>query len=466
MKRLLLVVVALASSPGLAHADTWTVVATPALPSAAQANGSSVAFPLDLSAKPLQPQQLGSDELRAIWQAAGAAYGVPWAVLAAINKIETNFGENMGPSSAGAVGWMQFMPGTWRGYGTDGNGDGVADPWNAEDAIYSAARYLAASGAQTDLRRAVFAYNHADWYVADVLNLAALYDAGGTALALALSTVGTDLTGAVIAAEQRVAAAESALEEARTQLEPLVRVRRELLEAAKGEELISDRLENEQQAAQVGVELTARRHDVERLTEELRSAEAELAAARSGSTGLSVGPTTGYVGSAPSFQGDRVFPVGGGAELVSVLETHQDYPAADIAAPAGSPVYALGQVAVLQAWSEPEGVCGIGASVQAEDGLTWTYCHLAYLDPAVVPGANLVAGAFMGLVGETGEASGPYLGLQLEPATSYPQEQAWFAAFAGQAFRWQGASSEPVGSVFEVAAGDTDSTAPVLLPNR
>jgi murein DD-endopeptidase MepM/ murein hydrolase activator NlpD len=454
MKRLLLVVVlALVASSGLAHADTWAVVPTPALPSAAQANGSSVAFPLDLSVKPLQPQQLASDQLRAIWQAAGAAYGVPWAVLAAINKIETNFGKNMGPSSAGAVGWMQFMPGTWRGYGTDGNGDGVADPWNAEDAIYSAARYLAASGAQTDLRRAVFAYNHADWYVEDVLNLAAVYDAGGTALALALSSVGTDLAAAVAAAEQRVADAENALESARSELEPLVRSRRELLHAARSEPLISDRLEGEQQAAQVGVDLAARRAEVERLVQELRAAEAELAAARSGSAGLAIGPTTGYVGSAPTFQGDRVFPVGGGAQLVSVPQTHSDS-AVDIAAPAGSPVYALGKVLVLQSWPEPEGLCGIGASVQTEDGLTWTYCHLAYLDPAVVPGANLVAGSFMGLVGETGDANGPQLRLQLEPATSYPQEQEWFAGFAGQAFRWQSAGSESAGSVFDVVAGE------------
>ena len=68
---------------------------------------------------------------------AGAAYGIPWSVLAAINKIESNFGQNMGPSSAGAIGWMQFMPDTWARWGVDANGDGVADPWNAEDAIYS-----------------------------------------------------------------------------------------------------------------------------------------------------------------------------------------------------------------------------------------------------------------------------------------------------------------------------------------
>ena len=85
----------------------------------------------------------------------------------------------MGPSSAGAVGWMQFMPDTWLRWGVDANGDGVADPWNADDAIYAAARYLAASGGATDIRSAVFSYNHADWYVNEVMALADVY-AGGT----------------------------------------------------------------------------------------------------------------------------------------------------------------------------------------------------------------------------------------------------------------------------------------------
>ena len=71
---------------------------------------------------------------------------MPWNVLAAINKIESNFGRNMGPSSAGAIGWMQFMPSTWLRWGTDADGNGIADPWNPVDAVYSAARYLAASG--------------------------------------------------------------------------------------------------------------------------------------------------------------------------------------------------------------------------------------------------------------------------------------------------------------------------------
>ena len=111
-----------------------------------------------------------------IYVAAGRAYNVPWNVLAAINQIETDFGRiRRQVSYAGALGWMQFMPGTWRAYGVDASGDGVADPFNPVDAIYAAARYLSASGAPDDMRRAVFAYNHADWYVDRVLQSAAIY---------------------------------------------------------------------------------------------------------------------------------------------------------------------------------------------------------------------------------------------------------------------------------------------------
>jgi murein DD-endopeptidase MepM/ murein hydrolase activator NlpD len=104
-----------------------------------------------------------------IYQAAGTEYGIRWEILAAINEIETDYGRNLNVSSAGAVGWMQFMPSTWEMYGMDANGDKVKDPYNPVDAVFAAARYLKAAGADTDIRRAVFAYNHADWYVDSVL---------------------------------------------------------------------------------------------------------------------------------------------------------------------------------------------------------------------------------------------------------------------------------------------------------
>ncbi|MDQ6731168.1 MAG: lytic murein transglycosylase [Actinomycetota bacterium] len=104
-----------------------------------------------------------------IYQAAGIEYQIPWQVLAAINEIETDYGRNLAVSSAGAVGWMQFLPSTFKTWAVDANGDGVADPYNPVDAIFTAARYLHAAGASQNLGRAIFAYNHAIWYVQSVL---------------------------------------------------------------------------------------------------------------------------------------------------------------------------------------------------------------------------------------------------------------------------------------------------------
>ena len=84
-----------------------------------------------------------------IYQAAGIQYGIRWEVLAAINEIETDYGRNLNISSAGAVGWMQFMPATWKMYGVDANKDGKRDPFNPVDAIFAAARYLKAAGGDT-----------------------------------------------------------------------------------------------------------------------------------------------------------------------------------------------------------------------------------------------------------------------------------------------------------------------------
>jgi hypothetical protein len=110
-----------------------------------------------------------------IYQSCGTEYGVPWQVLASINKIETAFGTNLSVSSAGAMGWMQFIPSSWAAYGVDANEDGRKDPYNPVDAICAAARYLRAAGGAEDLRGAIFAYNHADWYVDQVLLYAEQY---------------------------------------------------------------------------------------------------------------------------------------------------------------------------------------------------------------------------------------------------------------------------------------------------
>ncbi len=104
-----------------------------------------------------------------IYQTASLQYGVPWQILAAINEIETNYGTDQSVSTAGAVGWMQFMPATWTSYGVDAFRAGYADPYNPVDAIFAAARYLRAAGVEQNLRTAILAYNHSEEYADSVL---------------------------------------------------------------------------------------------------------------------------------------------------------------------------------------------------------------------------------------------------------------------------------------------------------
>ena len=110
---------------------------------------------------------------------------------------ETNHGRNNTTSSAGARGLMQFMPATFAAYGVDGNGDGRAVITDDADSVHSAANYLVASGALSGpdgVRKALFAYNHALWYVNDVLYYAAAYS-GGDIAENPCVTDGTDTTG-------------------------------------------------------------------------------------------------------------------------------------------------------------------------------------------------------------------------------------------------------------------------------
>jgi soluble lytic murein transglycosylase-like protein len=154
MKRLAAVAVVALALAGSASADVFSralgladVSGLPAERRGAEHAGRDL-FPPSLLQRPDFVEERGYDELLALWQRDGALYSVPWQVLAAINKVESNFGRNMGPSSAGAIGWMQFMPSTWERWGVDADGDGLANPWSAEDAIAAAARYLAASVAR------------------------------------------------------------------------------------------------------------------------------------------------------------------------------------------------------------------------------------------------------------------------------------------------------------------------------
>jgi murein DD-endopeptidase MepM/ murein hydrolase activator NlpD len=144
---------------------------TPALPLALQGGVGGVPnfFIEDFEIPPF---------LLPIFQAAGAAYGIPWQVLAAVNEVETDYGRDLSVSSAGAEGWMQFLPSSWSGYGVDANGDGYRDPYNPADAIFAAARYLHAAGAGKDIRGAIYSYNHSQSYVSSVMLRAQLL--GGT----------------------------------------------------------------------------------------------------------------------------------------------------------------------------------------------------------------------------------------------------------------------------------------------
>jgi hypothetical protein len=119
----------------------------------------------------------------ALYLRAAARYDLDWTILAGIGKVECDHGRDPDPSctregavnSAGAGGPMQFLAATFAQYGVRAEGSGAPDRWSPADAIYSAANYLRASGAPADYRRAIFAYNHAGWYVAEVERWAAIY---------------------------------------------------------------------------------------------------------------------------------------------------------------------------------------------------------------------------------------------------------------------------------------------------
>jgi len=112
-------------------------------------------------------------------QSATYCPGMRWQLLAAVGQVESGHGKNLGPSSAGALGPMQFLPSTWASYGVDGDGDGDADINDPYDAVPAAALYLCrygGGGSGQALYDAVYAYNHLDSYVQTVLDLADRYE--------------------------------------------------------------------------------------------------------------------------------------------------------------------------------------------------------------------------------------------------------------------------------------------------
>lgn len=151
--------VAAIATPVLGAVQVVSLVPPPAPPAAA------------VAARPTSWRQLYTD-------AAATCPGMSWTLLAAIGQIESGDGQNDGPSTAGALGPMQFLPSTWRAYGYDPVGSAPPNIFDPVDAVYSAARLLCIDGAGSGpaaVSAAVFDYNHATWYVREVLGLAQAY---------------------------------------------------------------------------------------------------------------------------------------------------------------------------------------------------------------------------------------------------------------------------------------------------
>lgn len=149
----------------------------PVLVISAATGGIQVSLPSKEARTEIPPTYL------ALYEQAGLASGLPWQLLAAVGKVECDHGQSPDPSctqegaenQAGAGGPMQFLASTWAAYGLDADGDGSADRWDPVDAVFSAANYLRASGAPNDVPAALYAYNHSQAYVAQVLAWADVY---------------------------------------------------------------------------------------------------------------------------------------------------------------------------------------------------------------------------------------------------------------------------------------------------
>jgi murein DD-endopeptidase MepM/ murein hydrolase activator NlpD len=386
-------------------------VASAAGPASAETPNTTgaVVFPADISTPPAVPQVRSYAELEALWRTAGTRYGIPWEVLGAINVIESNLGRNMGPSSAGAVGWMQFMPSTWERWGTDADGDGLADPWDPEDAITSSARYLAAAGGREDLRRGIFAYNHADWYVNDVLELATEL-AGGTMPAIAApGTVTSDgpvfvvdgLLERIESDEQEAARHKRAAAALEGRLDDLRQRRVAAVELA-GDADVADDVWRRREAAAVRIETAEA--GVRAAFDLHRSAHLDALGRLDGRRGAAaVGAFAGVTGGGPlATQAPVIGTPGVGTHSASDWQSGN---AVDLAAPPGTPVYAVESGVITQVGGQDPSlgtravgvkrIYGYGVTL---DGATDNFFY-AHLDGVgVTAGQAVVAGQQIGVV--------------------------------------------------------------------
>jgi hypothetical protein len=174
--------VLLGAAAALAAALTLGVAGIAATIGGPQEIGGTAGAPPEYGVSARARAEIPAEYLR-LYLAAARRYGLDWAILAGIGKVECDHGRDPAPScthesavnSAGAGGPAQFLASTWSEYGVSVDGRGPPDRWNPADAIYSMANYLRASGAPANYRKAIYAYNHAWWYVAEVERWAALY---------------------------------------------------------------------------------------------------------------------------------------------------------------------------------------------------------------------------------------------------------------------------------------------------
>ncbi len=171
------------------------------------------------------------------------------------------------------------MPSTWARWGIDANGDGVADPNNPTDAIFSAARYLAGCGGQLDITRAVYCYNHAHWYVTEVMGLAGRYSQGTGDTNFSTGTVFTasvDVKPELKKVRGEIADSKTQLAAASAKARRLASAERRLIRRASTAHVLSTQLEARKRAVQLGVRRSAAVHTLAQLRSRLRSATTRL----------------------------------------------------------------------------------------------------------------------------------------------------------------------------------------------